>query len=408
MSNMSLRARVNGRVVPNATNTMVPNPSMVPAMISNVGINAAPKPAMSQPIPAQGLVARRVNNGGRPVLGDISNNMNAPVQNDAAPKKRIVVVNNTEVVQQADEEMPDAHQYVAPVQQTHPEVDMVESAYPVAPVTMAMSSSVSVTNNAFAAAPRAAEPPCVHDLYRYYLEVEALRSPSPKYMSKQTDINAKMRTILINWLVEVHRKFRLKSETLFLSINILDRFLERKAVSRSKLQLVGVGALLIASKFEEIYAPEVNELVEMTDNAYTRDEVLQVECIMLNTLQFELTVPTPFFFAQRYLQAAENSEELYHLAFFLLELCLLDYKMLKWLPSVSAASALYLSRRMLGLPIWTSQLEAATGYSEQFIRNCVLDIQQVLTVPDPKEEAVRRKYSSPKYKSVGKIPPCAI
>jgi cyclin B len=58
---------------------------------------------------------------------------------------------------------------------------------------------------------------------------------------------------------------------------------------------------LISSKYEEIYAPDVQELVEMTDNAYTRDEVLQVECIMLNTLTFELAVPTPFFFSQRFL-----------------------------------------------------------------------------------------------------------
>lgn len=212
-------------------------------------------------------------------------------------------------------------------------------------------------------------------------------------MSKQSDINAKMRTILINWLVEVHRKFRLKPETLFLTVNVLDRFLEKKAVSRSKLQLVGVGlhfppsflsygltvlfwwsgALLIAAKYEEIYAPEVHELVEMTDNAYSRDEVLQVECIMLNALVFELAVPTPYFFGQRFVlvrfgqrlvsivsvcelccvgQASENSEELQHLTLFLLELCLLDYKMLKWLPSVTAASAVFLARRMLGMPIW--------------------------------------------------------
>jgi hypothetical protein len=232
--------------------------------------------------------------------------------------------------------------------------------------------------------PMAANPNTLADLNRWYLEIEALRSASPKYMSKQTDINAKMRTILINWLVEVHRKFRLKPETLFLTVNILDRFLEKKAVSRSKLQLVGVGALLIASKYEEIYAPEVQELVEMTDNAYTRDEVLQVECIMLNTLAFELAVPTPFFFCQRFLQASENTEELQHLTLFLLELCLLDYKMLKWLPSVTSAAAVYLARRMLGMTTWSTELQRATCYGEAFLRTCVQDLQSVLTNPDPK------------------------
>ncbi len=76
---------------------------------------------------------------------------------------------------------------------------------------------------------------------------------------------------------------------------------------------------------------------------------IQVECIILNTLAFELAVPTPFFFSQRFVLASENTEELQHLTLFLLELCLLDYKMLKWLPSVTSAAAVYLARRMLGM-----------------------------------------------------------
>ena len=80
---------------------------------------------------------------------------------------------------------------------------------------------------------------------------------APTYMTQQTDINQKMRAILIDWLVEVHLKFKLYPETLYLTINLIDRFLEKKLVLRSKLQLVGVTAMLLASKYEEIYAPEV-------------------------------------------------------------------------------------------------------------------------------------------------------
>jgi hypothetical protein len=76
-------------------------------------------------------------------------------------------------------------------------------------------------------------------------------------MVKQIDINAKMRSILVDWLIEVHRKFELMPETLFLTINIVDRFLSMKSVSRRELQLVGISSMLIASKYEEIWAPEV-------------------------------------------------------------------------------------------------------------------------------------------------------
>lgn len=76
-------------------------------------------------------------------------------------------------------------------------------------------------------------------------------------MNSQPDINSKMRAILIDWLVEVHRKFELMPESLYLTINIVDRYLSMKVVSRRELQLVGIGSMLIACKYEEIWAPEV-------------------------------------------------------------------------------------------------------------------------------------------------------
>lgn len=77
------------------------------------------------------------------------------------------------------------------------------------------------------------------------------------YMGSQPDVNAKMRAILVDWLIEVHKKFELMPETLYLSINIVDRFLSLKVVSRKELQLVGISSMLLACKYEEIWAPEV-------------------------------------------------------------------------------------------------------------------------------------------------------
>lgn len=76
-------------------------------------------------------------------------------------------------------------------------------------------------------------------------------------MDSQLDINSKMRAILVDWLIEVHKKFELMPESLYLTVNIVDRFLSLKTVSRRELQLVGISSMLIACKYEEIWAPEV-------------------------------------------------------------------------------------------------------------------------------------------------------
>ena len=97
----------------------------------------------------------------------------------------------------------------------------------------------------------------IDDMYQVFYDLEDGSAPQHGYMDKQTDINPRMRSILVDWLVEVHHKFKLETITLWLCMNILDRYLELEVVKRCDLQLVGVTSLLIACKFEEIYPPEV-------------------------------------------------------------------------------------------------------------------------------------------------------
>lgn len=114
----------------------------------------------------------------------------------------------------------------------------------------------------------------VQDMYEIFRKKEGLTAVLPVYMEEtQMHINEKMRSILVDWLIEVHMKFKLVPETLFLTVNLIDRYLEREAITRSNLQLLGVSCLLIATKYEEIYPPSVNELVYICDNAYTRTTV---------------------------------------------------------------------------------------------------------------------------------------
>ena len=137
-----------------------------------------------------------------------------------------------------------------------------------------------------------------------------------------------MRAILVDWLIEVHLKFKLLPETLFLTINMIDRYLERQVVQRTKLQLVGVTAMLIASKYEEIYAPEVKDFVYITDKAYTKEEILRMECHMLTTLDFDMTVPSAFRFLERFAKVDSTDVIMFNLACYLLELPLVEYRML--------------------------------------------------------------------------------
>lgn len=120
------------------------------------------------------------------------------------------------------------------------------------------------------------------------------------YMRKQPDINDSMRSILVDWLVEVSEEYKLQGETLCLAINYIDRFLSFMSVVRAKLQLVGTAAMLIASKYEEIYPPEIGEFVYITDDTYTKVQVLRMEKLLLKVLSFDLSAPTTYSFTSMF------------------------------------------------------------------------------------------------------------
>jgi cyclin B len=116
-----------------------------------------------------------------------------------------------------------------------------------------------------------------------------------------------MRAILVDWLIEVHFKFKLLPETLFLTINLIDRYLDKAPVHRTKLQLVGAASMLIASKYEEIYAPEVKDFVFITDKAYTKEEILKMEYSILSLLNFNVCTPSAYRFLERFSKVANAS-----------------------------------------------------------------------------------------------------
>lgn len=237
------------------------------------------------------------------------------------------------------------------------------------------------------------------DLYEYYRNVESSFYVPPNYMASQLNINKKMRGILIDWLIEVHYKFELRPETLYLTVNLIDRFLAIQPVIRKNLQLVGVTAMLLASKYEELSAPLVKDLILISDNAYTRNEVLQMETLMINKLQYDLSVPVVYVFVKRFLKVAQSDTKVELLAFYIIDLCLVEYEMVKFPPSMLAAAAVFTAQCTLGKATqWSKMKERQTNYKDDEIMKCSkLMVEFHHNAATGRLTAVYRKYNTAKY-----------
>lgn len=252
------------------------------------------------------------------------------------------------------------------------------------------------------------------DIYSNIRLTEIERRPSTNYMERlQQDITPSMRGILIDWLVEVSEEYKLVPDTLYLTVNLIDRFLSQNYVEKQRLQLLGVTCMLIASKYEEIVAPRVEEFCLITDNTYSREEVLEMESEVLNFLHFQLSVPTTKTFLRRFVQAAQASYkvpcvELEFLANYLAELTIVEYGFLKFLPSVIAASAVFLARWTLNQsdhPL-TPTLEHYTSYKTSELQTSVIALEELqLNTKGCCLNAIREKYRHQKFKSVATLTP---
>jgi len=228
----------------------------------------------------------------------------------------------------------------------------------------------------------------------------------PQYMSNQTDINYRMRAILIDWLIDVHLKYKLVPQTMYIAVNLIDRYLSKNETNRAKLQLVGVTAMFIACKYEEIYPPELKDFVYITDGAYVKSEVLNMEYKMLKSLEFNVTFPTQWSIFEIYRKKLDLNEKTFKLAWFLMELCLINYRSLKFKMSVIAASAILIASKTLGVyrNNWFSK---NVGIEEKKLEECCKEIYEFYVYNSTHNlQAIRRKFSSPKYDEVAKIKLC--
>jgi G2/mitotic-specific cyclin 2 len=194
----------------------------------------------------------------------------------------------------------------------------------------------------------------VDDIFDYFRELETATMANPRYIDQQKELRWDMRGILVDWLVEVHTRFRLLPETLFLAVNIIDRVLSRTPVQLDYLQLVGIASMFIASKYEEVLSPHVTSFRHVADDGFAEEDILKAEKFVLQVLEYDLSYPNPLNFLRRISKADNYDIHTRTVAKYLLEMSCLDHKFIEHPPSKVAATSMYLARLVLDKGEWVS------------------------------------------------------
>ena len=246
------------------------------------------------------------------------------------------------------------------------------------------------------------------EIIPYLISLENEKRINPNYMSKQNDINEKMRMILIDWLIEVHLKFKLLPETLFLTINFIDRYLQNNQTPRDKLQLIAVSSLLIACKYEEIYPPEISSFVYITDNAYTKEEILNYEIKILGDLEYDITYPTSLRFLEILLIKLNLSKDniFINKMMYLIELCFskLYFYNFTYLELVLSCCLFLYEKNLIMTQNVIKCFNLGDNYNKmEKIKKCIFEIKNLVEYMNENKnvfKGVRQKYSSEKYGSI--------
>jgi len=221
-----------------------------------------------------------------------------------------------------------------------------------------------------------------------------------------------MRAILIDWLIDVHCKFKLVPSTLYLTINSVDRFLSLHSIVRQKLQLLGISSMLLASKYEEIYAPETRDFVYISDNAYSKDDIFKMEILICKTLEYIFYIPSPILFISSWSKILNASQEEMIFSTYIFELHLIEYDSLFFQPDTISISSLINSICLLNNlnqkfePVtFLAKLNINSTNSDS-LKNCLSLLNSLLILNQNgkrKITSLKRKYNQKKYKEISEM-----
>ncbi|CAJ0595568.1 unnamed protein product [Cylicocyclus nassatus] len=241
-------------------------------------------------------------------------------------------------------------------------------------------------------------------VYQYLLVLEKKTRIEDDFMV-QSPSTPKMRSILVDWLIQVHTRFHLLPETLHLTIYLLDIMLSRTKVDKNELQLVGVSSMLVASKYEEMYAPDIHDFEYITDNAYTKKMILKMEAKILTATDFDLSRPHSLTFLRWFSKEMKFGMRMHHMAKFLIEMAFLDASLSPMLPSHTACACTYIAAKLCETPFDSDKMRKMTGITLKEAEELGSTFAKVFLRLHslPKLLAVREKYSSAKVLAVSQL-----
>ncbi|XP_039482027.1 G2/mitotic-specific cyclin-B isoform X2 [Drosophila santomea] len=252
----------------------------------------------------------------------------------------------------------------------------------------------------------------VNDIYDYLYQVEQEQPIHVDHLAGQKEVSHKMRAVLIDWINEVHLQFHLAAETFQLAVAIIDRYVQVvKDTKRTHLQLVGVTALFIATKYEELFPPAIGDFVFITDDTYTARQIRQMELQIFKAIDCNLSRPLPIHFLRRYSKAASAEDEHHTMSKYFIELASVDYEMAAYRPSEIAAASLFLSLHLLNGNYragtgfndrhWTPTLTFYSRYSAAHLRPITRRIAKLARdAPQAKLKAIYNKYQGSKFQKI--------
>ena len=246
----------------------------------------------------------------------------------------------------------------------------------------------------------------LNDTYTNLLKEERtlIVKPIYGYMASQTDINIKMRAILVDWIIEMHDKFNFKPQTLFQTIWLIDTYLSLKYIKRSDFQLLGLGCMYISCKYHEIFYPVLKDFIEITDGAYKKEDLLRIEKDILKTINYNIQPPSQEDFYNLISKAFDFGEKQIFLGKFFMENSLIDYNMIKYPPSVIAVSCCYIVMKFFKIENYKKLYSTRIIYDkcpQKVIKDAARELCfLVKNLNNSEFKAIKKKYSNEKYCNV--------
>ena len=253
----------------------------------------------------------------------------------------------------------------------------------------------------------------INTIYYNLLKEEDMGiTPTTKYnyMDEQNEINERMRGILIDWIIEVHYKFGFTDETLYMTVSIIDRYLSSNQITKKNLQLLGITSLLISCKHEEIDLPKIKDFTYITNNAYDKNDVIEMENEILKFLKFNLLYPSPIKFFE-YLSLHFNFDKKMHMmGKYLMESFLLDIKNIKYKSSIIACATCYIVMKFFKVSnykdtydkkFYSLIIDDKSKFNENDIKNCAKDMCLLIdSIQKNKFFGCQKKFSDDKHEKV--------